>query len=323
MTQQEFEARYAPTWDALAAMLDALGERKAARAAELERFPHLYRQLCSHLALARERGYSLALVERLNQLMLRGHQALYSARGVRRSALARFVTAEFPQRVRREWRLMLLSLALFAGPLVGTWVAVQASPELAYTVMDPRQAQKVEDMYRPDAEHLGRERGSASDFRMFGFYIFNNVRIAFQTFAGGLLFGLGAVFFLVFNGLHIGAVAGHLDVVGYGAQFYPFVVGHGSFELIAIVLAGGAGLKLGAALVRPGRRTRIESLKHAAREAVPLVYGIAGMLVIAAFIEAFWSSTTLLPPQTKYTVGAGLWALVLAYLLLAGTRRGN
>ncbi|MFZ5558156.1 MAG: stage II sporulation protein M [Pseudomonadota bacterium] len=323
MTQQEFESRYAPTWDRLTAMLDALGERKAARAAELEQFPHVYRQVCGHLALARERGYSLALVERLNRLMLRGHQTLYSARGVRRSALLEFLATGFPARVRREWRLMLLSLLLFGGPLVGTWLAVQLNPELAYAVLEPSQAQKIEDMYRPDAPHLGRERGSASDFQMFGFYIFNNVRIAFQTFAGGLLFGLGTIFFLLFNGLYIGAVAGHLDAVGYGAQFYRFVVGHGSFELTAIVLAGGAGLKLGAALIRPGRRTRIESLRHAAREAVPLMYGIAAMLVIAAFIEAFWSSTTLLPAAAKYAVGAGLWAAVLGYLFFAGARRGD
>jgi uncharacterized membrane protein SpoIIM required for sporulation len=324
MTQQEFEARYAPTWDELTQMLDALGTRKRARAAaELERFPHVYRQLCSHLALARERGYSLALVERLNQLMLRGHQALYNARGVRRSALLAFLTSEFPARVRREWRLMLLALLLFGGPLLGAWLAIQVNPELAYTLLDPRQAQKIESMYRSDAPHMGRERDSAGDFSMFGFYIFNNVRIAFQTFAGGLLFGLGSLFFLVFNGLFIGAVAGHLAAVGYGEQFFPFVVGHGAFELTAIVLAGGAGLKLGAALVRPGRRTRLESLRNAAREAVPLVYGIAGMLLIAAFIEAFWSSTTLLPPTTKYAVGAGLWALVLAYFLFAGARRGN
>jgi uncharacterized membrane protein SpoIIM required for sporulation len=322
VTQQEFETRYAPTWDRLAAMLEALGTRKRARAAELEQFPHVYRQLCGHLALARERGYSLALVERLNQLMLRGHQALYSARGVRRSALVEFLATGFPARVRREWRLMLLSLLLFGGPLAGTWLAVQLNPELAYAVLDPRQAQKVEAMYSPDAPHLGRERESAGDFAMFGFYIFNNVRIAFQTFAGGLLFGVGSVFFLVFNGLHIGAVAGHLDAVGYGAQFWSFVAGHGSFELTAIVLAGGAGLKLGAALIRPGRRTRLEALKHAAREAVPLIYGIAAMLVIAAFIEAFWSSTTFVPHATKYAAAAGLWAAVLGYLFFAGARRG-
>ena len=41
---------------------------------------------------------------------------------------------------------------------------------------------------------------------MFGYYIRNNTGIGFQTFAGGLLLGLGTLFFLVFNGFYIGAV---------------------------------------------------------------------------------------------------------------------
>jgi hypothetical protein len=44
-------------------------------------------------------------------------------------------------------------------------------------------------------------------------------------------------------------------------------------------------------------------------------------LLLAAFIEAFWSSTTFASPTIKYAVGAGLWALVLGYLLLAGRRQ--
>lgn len=44
-------------------------------------------------------------------------------------------------------------------------------------------------------------------------------------------------------------------------------------------------------------------------------------LLLAAFIEAFWSSTTFATPDIKYAVGAGLWALVLGYLQLAGQRQ--
>lgn len=34
---------------------------------------------------------------------------------------------------------------------------------------------------------------------MFGYYIMNNIGIAFQTFASGLLFGLGSLFFPCFS----------------------------------------------------------------------------------------------------------------------------
>jgi hypothetical protein len=45
------------------------------------------------------------------------------------------------------------------------------------------------------------------------------------------------------------------------------------------------------------------------------------MLVIAAFLEAFWSSAALVPPPVKYGAGAFFWAVVLGYLWLAGRTR--
>jgi uncharacterized membrane protein SpoIIM required for sporulation len=146
----------------------------------------------------------------------------------------------------------------------------------------------------------------------------NNIGIAFQTFASGLLFGLGSLFFLLFNGLMIGAVAGHLTQIGYGETFWSFVIGHGAFELTAIALAGGAGLKLGWALLAPGRLPRSEALRLAAGRSVRLVGGVIVFLLLAAFIEAYWSSMTFAAPTVKYALGAGLWLLVLSYLLLAG-----
>ena len=41
-------------------------------------------------------------------------------------------------------------------------------------------------------------------------------------------------------------------------------------------------------------------------------------LLIAAFIEAYWSSMTWPTPLIKYLVGAALWMLVGAYLTFAG-----
>jgi uncharacterized membrane protein SpoIIM required for sporulation len=64
----------------------------------------------------------------------------------------------------------------------------------------------------------------------------------------------------------------------------------------------------------------MDAIKHAARDALPLVIGAAGMLVIAAFIEALWSSSTFFEPTTKYTVAGVLWTLVFLYFLFVGRR---
>jgi uncharacterized membrane protein SpoIIM required for sporulation len=95
-------------------------------------------------------------------------------------------------------------------------------------------------------------------------------------------------------------------------------VTHAAFELTAIVLAGAAGLRIGRALLAPLRQTRVQSLIAASQQSVVLLYGLAAMLLIAAAIEAFWSSATWLPVSVKYGVAALCWITVLAYLTLQG-----
>jgi uncharacterized membrane protein SpoIIM required for sporulation len=231
-----------------------------------------------------------------------------------------FVLADFPRLVRAQWRFVLAASLLFFGSLVGVALLVFLFPDLIYSIVSPQQVAEMQSMYDPAASRLGRaaERASSEDWMMFGYYVMHNIGIAFQTFAAGLLLGLGSVFFLIFNGLIIGAVSGHLTEIGYGQTFWSFVIGHGAFELSAIALAGAAGLQLGWALIAPGQLTRGESLRLAAHQSVQMLCGVMAFLLIAAFIEAYWSSTTNIAPWLKYFVGALLWLLVATYLIFAG-----
>lgn len=319
MKQSLFESRHQPQWQAFAEQLKQL-EQGQAKSSDVADFPHQYRRLCQHLALAQERGYSSYLVDPLQQLALRGHQQLYRHRSQLAANILSFVLADFPRLVREQWRFVLTASLLFFGSLAGIALLVFLFPDLIYSIVSPQQVAEMQSMYDPDASRLGRaaERASSEDWMMFGYYVMHNIGIAFQTFAAGLLFGLGSVFFLIFNGLVIGAVSGHLTEIGYGQTFWSFVIGHGAFELTAIALAGAAGLKLGWALIAPGYLTRGESLRLAAHKSVQMMCGVMVFLLIAAFIEAYWSSTTGIAPWVKYLVGAALWLLVIAYLSLAG-----
>ena len=307
MKQSLFESRHQPQWQAFAEQLNRL-ERDTAKASDVADFSHQYRRLCQHLALAQERGYSSYLVDPLQQLALRGHQQLYRHRSQLGASVLGFVLAGFPRLVREQWRFVAVASVLFFGSLLGIALLVYLFPELIYSIISPQQVAEMQDMYDPDASRLGRaaERASSEDWMMFGYYVMHNIGIAFQTFAAGLLFGLGSVFFLIFNGLIIGAVSGHLTEIGYGQTFWSFVIGHGALELTAIALAGAAGLQLGWALISPGRLTRGESLRLAAHKSVQLLCGVMVFLLIAAFIEAYWSSTTVIAAWVKYLVGAVL-----------------
>ncbi|RFD30965.1 hypothetical protein CER19_07160 [Pseudomonas sp. GL93] len=322
MKQSLFESRHQHQWQTFAEQLTQLEQGKA-KAADVADFPHQYRRLCQHLALAQQRGYSSYLVDPLQQLALRGHQQLYRHRSQLTANILAFLLADFPRLVREQWRFVLIAGLLFFGSLVGIALLVYLFPDLVYSIISPQQVAEMQGMYNPDASRLGRaaERAASEDWMMFGYYVMHNIGIAFQTFAAGLLFGLGSVFFLIFNGLVIGAVSGHLTDIGYGQTFWSFVIGHGAFELSAITLAGAAGLQLGWSLVAPGRLARSEALRLAARKSIRMLCGVMVFLLIAAFIEAYWSSTTRIEPWIKYAVGAALWLLVAAYLSLAGRSR--
>ena len=319
MKQALFERQHHVEWQALSAQLEAL-ERDKPGPGQAETFPAAYRRLCQQLALAESRGYGSQLIEQLHLLALRGHQQFYRHRSPLLGRLLGFVIGGFASSVRAQWRYVLAASLLFYGSLIGMGVLVYAFPDLVYSLLTPDQVTQMEQMYDPEARRLGRfaERGASDDWLMFGYYVMNNIGIAFQTFASGLLLGLGSLFFLLFNGLMIGAVAGHLTGIGYHQPFWSFVIGHGAFELTAITLAGAAGLQLGAALLAPGRLPRTEALRQAAKRGIQLVCGATVFLLIAAFVEAYWSSMTLTTPVIKYVVGAFLWLLVGAYFSLAG-----
>ena len=330
MKQQQFEARHGAFWDALAQTLTQLERPARARwwhrakaktvspgaPASSADFPADYRRLCHQLALARQRGYSPNLVNRLNALVLRGHRQLYQHRPPLLPRLREFVRADFPRAVREQWRWHAASAMSFILAMALIWGLLAVQPDRVHSVLSGEMIAGIEAMYASETR-LSDGRGSDDDVMMFGYYIYNNISVAFRSFAGGLFFGVGALFIMIFNGGFLGAVAGHLTNVGAGEALFTFVIAHGAPEITAIILAGGAGLRLGAALLAPGQQTRLAALRAAARSGLPVIYGVFLLLILAAFIEAFWSPRDL-PAQTKYIVGAICWALLTVYLLFAG-----
>ena len=295
--------------------------RRSDKPDSMGELPKLYRQVCQDLALARRRMYGRELVLRLNQLALDGREQLYRAPNRYGARLLAFVVREFPRLVRKEARLFWISAALYLVPLVAMIVVAHQRTDLLYAVVDPDMLKTVEEMYDPSLDHPGRGRESESDVIAFGFYILNNVGIDFRIFASGILLGLGTILQLVYNGVFHGVVFGHLMHIDYGSTLFPFVVGHGSFELTAMVIAGAAGLRLGVTVLAPGRRSRTRALMEVGPHCLQLACGAALMTVLAAFIEGFWSASSA-PPPVKFGVGALLWTAVTVYFLFAGRGDG-
>jgi uncharacterized membrane protein SpoIIM required for sporulation len=321
LTERAFADRRQREWDELDALTHKaknLGVKKLALEDVLRLSP-LYRSVCADLAAAQAARYSAPLVDYLLGLTAAAHTVVYGphARGRedgRKGNVRRAWLVAFPRAVRRFKREMLIATALFFVPFALGCLLTLRDPTFAFRVVPEAMLRPLTEAYAKGFS-AGREAGEGA--AMAGFYVYNNVGIALRCFALGIFGGLGSAFYLVQNGLSIGAVLGYVASQGAGENIVVFIVSHGSLELGAIVLAGGSGLSLGWSIVAPGELSRLASLQQRAREILIIVAGAAVMLFMAAAIEAFWSGSSA-PSSVKLAVGGTLFILVLAYISFAG-----
>jgi uncharacterized membrane protein SpoIIM required for sporulation len=315
-TQEAFTARRGADWERLAALVSGGAAWHALPSPTIARAAALYRAVAADLMRARAAGYAPELIARLDGLAAAAHAGLYDAPPYRVGAVWELLTQGFPRTVRRYRRFVAFAAVLFVLPGVIGFVGAHRSRAFALGIMPEEAIEQMEENYS-HAPEQGRRSGDNAF--MAGFYVYNNVGIAFRCFAMGILFGLGSVFFLVYNGLMIGAVGGLVTAAGHGGNLLTFIASHGAFELTAIVISGAAGMVTGYALIDTGGRTRFGSLRRRAGDIARLVLGAAMMLLIAAALEGFWSPSPV-PARIKLTVAAGLWVAVVAYLVFVGRR---
>jgi uncharacterized membrane protein SpoIIM required for sporulation len=316
-TQDEFVAARRADWEELGRILFRSPSLGRLQPAQISRAAALYRAVCNDVMRARAGGYSADLTAHLDDLAGRAHNALYAAPPHRWSAVGALYMRDFPRAVRKQVRFVVLSALLFFVPGAVGFLGAYGSRGFAAEILDEQTITSMDEAYSKGFEK-GRDPGVNS--LMAGFYVFNNVGIAFRCFATGILFGLGSVFFLIYNGLFTGTVIGLVARAGHAHNIFTFMCGHSTFELTAIVFAGAAGMQMGYALVATGGLTRWGSLRSQARQIASLVLGTASMLLIAAGIEGFWSPSSL-PAPVKWTAAVGLALLLVTYFIVVGRRR--
>lgn len=321
MTSGDFEHKNQERWAEYERLVTDL--EKKGRAEGAGQLSQKFRELCVDLSLAESRMYGVRIIERLNSLVIRGYELIYRRRRGGWGKVISFATTEFPNAVRREWRLFWLCNLVFWVPFFVMMYSSAHDIRWTQAVLGPEGMASMELMYGGKDEQIAHLRSEyGSNFMMFCFYIYNNVAIDFRIFAGGMAGGLGTLFFLLFNGLSMGAAAGYVNHAGNPESFWTFVSGHSSFELLGMIVSGMAGMKLGLALLRPGRLPRVRALVEAAKQALPLIYGAAAMTSMAAVVEGFWSAQSI-PSEAKYVFGISGWILHAVYFLLAGRRSSH
>jgi uncharacterized membrane protein SpoIIM required for sporulation len=318
MTQQSFVSRREAFWNDFEKLVRGSRRNLQEQAA---RFPRYYRELTQDLNTARAHGFDPSIIERLNALVLEGNQLLYTKRSFSLKGAADFLLRTFPQAVRSQWRSLGTAALIFYGLAVFFGYLCIRYPPMVYEIIGEDQAWDLERMYDPESRHFLTPRDVSSDADMFGYYIYNNVSIAFRTFAGGILAGFGSLLLLCINAVFLGAAAGHIIGLGFGGTFFPFIIGHSALELTAILFSAQGGLLLGYRLFITRGLSRTASIKLAGKAALPLISGAGVMLLIAAVIEAFWSSRHQVPAGLRYAAGVAIWVLLILYFTLTGRKK--
>lgn len=315
MRPDEFITRRRPDWERLATLIDAAGaDLRGLSSPELRELGRLYRRAAADLAVARRDLPEHPVVTFLNGLVSRGHGTLYRETGTGGAARVRtFFTTVFPQTFRATWPATLAAFLMFALPALAGYLITLDDPGMAGALM-PGTEQIVAEIQAGNEWWLriNDERSVASAEIMT-----NNIGVAFRAFAGGVTFGIYTSYILALNGLMLGIVTGAAQRFAFAGNLWGFIAAHGVIELSVIFIAGGAGLQLGWAILRPGTLTRRTALVVAARRALLLMLGCVPLLVLAGLIEAFISPSAL-PLAVKLAVALLTGLALGVYLLGAG-----
>jgi len=273
----------------------------------LQELALLYRQVAADLSVLRQDSTAGSYVLHVNQLLARAHHIIYSSRKTNLLTLFRFLRDEYPASFQKQIGFVLASLAIsVTWGLLGAAIT-SARPEFMRHFVGPEMIATMErhEMWTKSVVSVAPMASSA--------IMTNNLSVSFVTFAGGIVFGLGTFWFLFTNSIMLGVIGAACHQYGMSVALWSFVAPHGSLELPSIIIAGGAGFRLGHSMLFPGALRWKDSVARGGIEATRLISGIVPMLVVAGCLEGFFSPSQA-PVWLKFTVGGLLFSLLLMWL---------
>lgn len=318
MKESEFEEKHQKEWSQYDLMMTQIEAGKSDML-DVADVPKNFRKRCAELALARYRMYGKKTCENLNYRVTRGHKLVARAEGGFKEKVLHFYAVGFPQAMRREWRLHIVCWVFFLLPFLGMLLSYGHDQEWVHSMLGETERQNIDEWYGKNSTGSMRDE-FGSNFHMFGHYINNNIGIDLLIIAGGALAGIGSLFLIFSNGLAMGATMAYVLYEGSPERLLSFVSGHAPYELLGMIVAGMAGMRIGLAVIKPGQMSRGRALLESGKKGMPLIVGACSLTFVAAIIEGFWSAEVI-DVQIKYWVGYIGWALLIIYIGFVGRGR--
>lgn len=311
-----------PLWKELESLCNDLARSGSSSPDKVLRFASLYRSACADLALAESYQLPPNTVDYLHRLVSRAHSQLYRSRKFQWQDWYKRIFVDTPRLVFNDPCVHIATVLFWGLFLMAAVLAYENTvwPGFAEKVVGEQNLDNVKDMYAGFGE-----RGVGTNSMMMGFYVNHNASIGLSCFVT-MLFVLPGLITLSYNAVQLGTIFGFMfrpELGDASVNFQNFVTAHGPFELTAIILSAGAGLKIGLSWVMAGGLSRSDSLIKTARESLPIAMCAVVLFCFAALIEGFLSPSTsdYVPWWIKGTVAVICSCLLMVYFVVLGYPR--
>ena len=292
---------------------------KSLSSRELLRLPMLYRATLSALSVSRNISLDLNLKNYLESLCARAYIQIYGTRDSDRGAIGRFFAQQFPALVRHaRWYVLVSALCMMLGTIAG-YTLTTANQDWYYSFVGTEDSRSPASSTEQLRDVIYNDHDEAKDrLSIFATFLFtHNAKVGMLAFALGFALGLPTLYLLFKNGLMLGSFTALYASRGLGPDIWGWLLIHGVTELLAIMLCGAAGLILGAAIIFPGKYTRLENLAWEGRKAGMIILGCVAMFLIAGLLEGF-ARQLIDDMGTRFIIAGTTAALWLGYFLFAG-----
>ncbi|WP_380872600.1 stage II sporulation protein M [Sphingomonas sp. DBB INV C78] len=315
-TARRFREAHEGDWRRLDAIL-TVAERRSLKALdeeELMALPVLYRQALSSLSVARETSLDRALVDYLESLCARAYFYLYGVRTPALQRLRQFFLHDWSAAVRAVWPETLVALLLSIAGFIAAYVLITHDSTWFFSII-PQDLAAGRDP-TASATQLKETLYGAGDedgLSIFATFLFtHNAQVAIFAFALGFAFGVPSSLLLVYNGCMMGAFFALFVPHGLGEELGGWLAIHGTTEMLAIILAGAAGLRIGRTVAFPGARTRLRAAAEAGRASATVMAGVVVMLMVAGLLEGI-GRQRIDNDAIRYAIGGAALLLWLLY----------
>lgn len=250
----------------------------------------------------------------LNRLASRIYLGIYRNKKEETSRFWRFWKTELPLTVRLHHRELLYAFLIFTSFAIMAAVSAAHDDSFVRGVLGDGYVEMTdENISRGDPFGVYKDKGR---FNMFVAIAVNNIKVSFITFVAGFLLSIGTVWMLFKNGVMLGAFQYMFFAKGLGLQSVLVIWIHGTLEISAIIIAGGAGMIVGNGILFPGTLNRMQSLRKATKDGLKLMIGLIPVFIMAAFLEGFITRYSTMPRVISAFILVASLAFIVWYFVL-------